>query len=263
MQKKSFVSGLTTCNGFVFLPVLYSGISSSLSLCMLIALLFFVMYLSCVGTTKEKIFLVGLVYLISFARMNYLLALGLMDIFYSFMDVDRILRIMYLVLAFGMIALGLKMFFEWIAFKRQASEVKVALRLPAFLLEQTPLAASKKTTFIDVFLNLIFLVFVPVVIGHFIGFLNLGSGENAELALNFLTVAQMEDIKTAYFKLFLYFISNMLPLILIWVFVMFSMESKGAANALRKHFSLLHMVFTAVLLAVGVSSVLVILNKLL
>src|SRR3989339_871382 len=257
MQKKSFVSGLTTCNGFVFLPVLYSGISSSLSLCMLIALLFFVMYLSCVGTTKEKIFLVGLVYLISFARMNYLLALGLMDIFYSFMDVDRILRIMYLVLAFGMIALGLKMFFEWIAFKRQASEIKVVLRLPAFLLEQTPLAASKKTTFIDVFLNLIFLVFVPVVIGHFIGFLNLGSGENAELALNFLTVAQMEDIKTVYF------ISNMLPLILIWVFVMFSMESKGAANALRKHFSLLHMVFTAVLLAVGVSSVLVILNKLL
>ncbi|MBU0467488.1 MAG: hypothetical protein KKD07_02700 [Candidatus Omnitrophica bacterium] len=263
MRKKDFISGLTPCNGFVFSPVLLDGISNSFSLCMILALLFFVMYLSYVGTTKEKVFLVGLVYFISFARMNYLVAMGSFDILYSFVDVERIIRIAYLVVAFGLIAVGLSMFFKWAIFKRQVSADKIALRLPAFLREQTVLEGRKKTFFVDILLGLLLFVFVPFAIGHTVGLLSLGSAQSVELGYSFLAVVRVESLKFSYFKLFLYFISYMLPLIVVWFFIMFSMQNKSVVNNLKTHFSLMFMIFSAALLSVGVSCVLLVFNKLL
>ena len=263
MRKNDFVSELTSCNSFALLPVVSDGISSSFSFSMIVAFLCFVMYLSYIGTSTKKVFLAGLVFLFSFSRINFRLCLGAGNLFAGFVDIDHMVRIASFVVAYVLIVIGLLVFINWARYNRQSLSNKQSLLLPAFLMEKGSLENRGKIAFFCFLKNVFFLVFVPYVVAYFIGLLSFGSPTNMEVAYNFLEVVKFESLESAYFKLFVYLFSCTMPLIIVWFLILFIAHNRNVANKLRKYSASVIMVFSAILMAVGVGFVLVFYNNIL
>lgn len=263
MRKNNFLSGLSSCSAFALFPVVSSGVTNStFSFSVSFAFLCLVMYLSYVGHSKGNVFIVGIVYLFSFSRISRKLCLGSFELLSQFVGIDKIVRIASFVAVFFLIVSGLSMFCKWVMLKRRFSSDKIHLPLAAFLGEEV-LASKEKITFVLFLKNLFFLVFVPYVIAYFIGLLSFGSSQNVEVAQNFLEVARIEGLESAHLKLAVYMISYTMPLVVVWFLIMLIRSNKGFASRLRKHFDLIVLIFSAVLLSVGFGFGLLFYNKVL
>ncbi len=231
---------------FMLLPAFTVGMYDGVNPCNFASALVFLIYLSIIGKTQRRIFWLGSLFLMIIVATNVALAFGVFDSLMVMPFADKVVTIGYWAFTAAFFSFGFFDILDWGRYKKSSDTALFRRKLPAFLDELYPIesiSVKKRILFgaIGVLVTILIAFGVTLAASIF------PQREYVFIVHSFYIAGG--DVLFAFWSFFQYSVALTLPLIAIWVIVLF-LGRVGRTNA--KVISYYKGISSALYLAVGV-----------
>ncbi|MBF0522658.1 MAG: hypothetical protein HQL24_06340 [Candidatus Omnitrophica bacterium] len=207
----------------------------------------FIMFLSLIGKTRKRLIWCGLLFILSAGLINFFLTLGLFDFVLNRQNILRDARTINLILSVFFIVLGVLNFVDWTRYKKTKNPESFILKSPFFLGENVESSKKSGAGTISLSIGLgvlsIALGFLSALLASFLG---------SDYVLFLELVSHANTLFTSLCSIGTYCLMLALPVIGVWLMMIWAFSSSKVRLCFRESISLIKIICSAMLLAVGV-----------
>lgn len=236
-QKESLIEKPTFF--YSFLPALFFGLRDSFNPYTLTITLLFIIYLRFIGTTQKRLTITGAFFLLSMGLVNFFCMTGFLDRVLAQQMILTTIRVFYFFIAVLLVWIAMINIQDWWQHKKDLQRNVNIVKFPSWLKEDNPAYQKKGHIFLSVFGGGLAAIFVSVWPQNY----------------QFLVSAYSDGGKNIWgivSIVLVYSFAFTLPLIGVWLGILYLRRSLEFQNQIRKHLSMLKMAFSAVFLSVGI-----------
>ncbi|OGS20750.1 MAG: hypothetical protein A2252_05840 [Elusimicrobia bacterium RIFOXYA2_FULL_39_19] len=236
-------------SSFSISPILIAGLIDGLNPCAFATIIFLVSYMICIKKkTKSEVFWIGMFYTLGVVVTYFLIGLGLMNIIYRLNGFKNIARYFYvfmgiLTLVLGIISIRDFLFIRKIEKLKRNNDDKqgVVLRVPKWI-------NWKIYGFTEKLSQLRYFVFISFFLGSIVSLLELiCTGQVYLPTITYMT--QLAGYKTqSIVYLMIYSLMFVLPLMLIFLLILFGIDSEAIDSFSKKYIVPIKMANSFILL---------------
>ena len=239
-------------------PAFVWGIKSSFSIYGISIILFFVLLVSWIGKTKAQLLTLGIFFINAIFLANVLNVLGAYDHFFNQPNIFVKVLFFYFALAIIFLIYGLCHFFDWLGYKRFGDISRFIIKLPVWFYDRN---APSKPNWISFFICNVLIIFLATVFGFGLAILGYFWLQDYSVFVMFYHLMQDGQKGLAYSVVVSFVTAFILPLSLVWGFMMFQMHRKASQPPSIIKVSIFKIVSSSVFLLIGVGSLFVYLTR--
>jgi hypothetical protein len=238
-------------NSLALLPVLGFGLEDGINLCGWATVLTLFYTITRWANSLRQIYSLGFSFIFGCFLTKILIILGSFDPQLNEPQTIIVIRASYLVLAVLFIACGVRYFIDWRNYRFVSVDSKFLIPLPVFLSSNgNPKDVLGSRRFLRVFLGLI-KSFSFFIFGFAFAFLEAAFMHDYHMFLRVLHFAARGQVSVAIMNILLYLLGALLPLLILWMSMVWLMKRRVSNPPSVKFISLYKIVCSALYLSVG------------
>ncbi|VAX35428.1 hypothetical protein MNBD_UNCLBAC01-627 [hydrothermal vent metagenome] len=222
------------------------GLEAAINPLALTTFLLFYRYLADVGKTKKLIIFAGLFFILAVFLVCFLSTIGFGDYIFRQSIILMTVRGIYLSIASVLITFGFLNFIDWRLYWQSQDIKSCRLKAPVFWGEEQKSVKSAKA-----FFNILYRIFISFIVGAVLMLLVLVWPQDEQIFVIFSSVVAKTESKFAILLLVVYSVAFVLPLVCVWVMVLWVAFNQKAQTLLEKFVSQRKIIFSAIFFSVG------------
>src|SRR3989338_6322890 len=235
---------------FGLFTVLGAGLIDGVNPCAFTALVFFISFLNFVGYRKKELLLLGIVFILSVFFTYVLIGIGLFKFIQSLEVFSLLSEIIYLLVAWLTIILGMYSIYDWYIYKKTGNPDQLKLNLPSFIklkIQRIVQGASRNRN-----RTLVELAIAVFASGFVVSLLeSVCTGQTYVPTITYVLKTPSLRSK-AFFYLVLYNLMFILPLAIIFLAALRGVTSETFSKIARRHLGAVKLLTAALFFLLGI-----------
>ena len=235
---------------FGLFTVLGAGLIDGVNPCAFTVLVFFISFLNFVGYRKKELLLLGIVFILSVFFTYVLIGIGLFKFIQSLEVFSLLSEIIYLLVAWLTIILGMYSIYDWYIYKKTGNPDQLKLKLPSFIklkIQRIVQGASRNRN-----RTLVELAIAVFASGFVVSLLeSVCTGQTYVPTITYVLKTPSLRSK-AFFYLVLYNLMFILPLAIIFLAALRGVTSETFSKIARRHLGAVKLLTAALFFLLGI-----------
>jgi len=243
----------------VLFPVFLSGLENSVSPCGRVSLLIFFALLCFVGRTAKDVFLSGILFIATVLVTNFLMIFGAFDSLLEHTGTWILIRTFYFGLAACFIVVGSLYLKDWWQYRQDGENFQARLKLPPCIEKGHALfdgSTSRSWGWRQFTVkDLLLIVFLPTILGYVMMMLGSVWPQDYYIFIVLATSGMEGESTKGLLALAYYNLAFILPFIVVWLVILFTVLSEKFKLFLVKHVQFVRIIFSSLFISSGIASI--------
>ena len=235
---------------FGLFTVLGAGLIDGVNPCAFTVLVFFISFLNFVGYRKKELLLLGIVFILSVFFTYVLIGIGLFKFIQSLEVFSLLSEIIYLLVAWLTIILGMYSIYDWYIYKKTGNPDQLKLKLPSFIklkIQRIVQGASRNRN-----RTLVELAIAVFASGFVVSLLESVCTRQTYVPTITYVLKTPSLRSKAFFYLVLYNLMFILPLAIIFLAALRGVTSETFSKIARRHLGAVKLLTAALFFLLGI-----------